>query len=47
MLQPILHLQEHRFGYDAWVAVLDEVAGQFTVIDPTFVGDVVDNICFL
>lgn len=27
MLQPILYLHEHRFGYDAWVAVLNEIAG--------------------
>lgn len=47
VLQPILHLYEHRFGYDAWVAVFNEVAGQFAVIDPLFVGDMVGNICFL
>lgn len=47
VLQPILHLHEHHFGYDAWVAVLNEVTGQFAVIDPLFVGDVIGNICFL
>ena len=47
MLQPILHLQEHRFGYDAWVAVFNEIAGQLAVIDPLFVGDMIGNICFL
>ena len=40
----MLHLQEHRFGYDAWMAVLDEVAGQLAVIDPLLMGDVVGDI---
>ena len=47
MLQPILYLQKYRLGYDAGVAVFDEVAGQFAVIDPLLVGDVIGNICFL
>ena len=47
MLQPILHLHKHRFGYDTWVAVFDKVAGQFAVVDPFLMGDVIDDICFL
>lgn len=44
--QSILHLYEHRFGNNARVSVLDKVTGQFSVIDPFFVGDMVGDICF-
>ena len=47
MLQPILYLQKYRLGYDAWVAVLDKVAGQFSVVNTLLMSDVVSNICLL
>ena len=47
MLQPILYFQEYRLGHDAWVAILNEVAGQFAVVDPFLMSDVVSDICLL
>ena len=47
MLQPILDFRENCFGYNAWMAILNEVAGQFTVIDPLLMGDVVSDIRLL
>ena len=47
MPQPILDFRENCFGYNAWMAILNKVAGQFTVIDPLLMGDVVNDICLL
>ena len=47
MLQPILYLHEYHFGHDTWVAVLNKIAGQFAVIDPLLMGDVVSDIRLL
>lgn len=44
MLQPILYFYKHRFGYDAWVAVFDEIAGQFAVMDPPLMGNMVGDV---